>query len=97
MDDNDALTDAIAITLYSEIRSAGWSLAELSTELGVSEQTLQRYLTRRERSLPVRVLTTAAKAIGVPLADIIAGAERRVARGSTSEPEEKPRARRPRG
>lgn len=80
MTPTDALADALAATLYSEVRDAGWSLAKLSEELDVSEQTLQRYLTRRSRSMPTWVLTRTCHLIGVPLSDVVAGAYRRLER-----------------
>lgn len=83
MTETDELANALAVVLYQEVKAAGWNLEQLGRELGLSEQTMQRYLTRKERGLPARVLIGAAKAIGVPLADIIDAAERRVARGDT--------------
>lgn len=80
MTEQDALADALAVVLYSEIKSAGWNLEKLGNKLGLSEQTMQRYLTRRERGMPASVLTRTAKLIGVPLSDIVEAAERRVAR-----------------
>lgn len=88
MTDTDALADALAVVLYQEVKAAGWNLEQLGRELGLSEQTLQRYLTRRERDMPASVLTRAAHAIGVPLSDIVESAERRVARAPAPEPEE---------
>lgn len=79
---SDPLADALAVVLYSEIRAAGWNLDKLGRELGLSEQTLQRYLTRRERGMPASVLTRTCRIIGVPLSDIVQAAERRVARES---------------
>ena len=87
MTEQDALADALAVVLYSELKSAGWNLEKLGKELGLSEQTLQRYLTRRERALPANVLTRSAHLIGVPLSDIVEAAERRVARVSAGDDE----------
>ena len=84
MNRHDALADALAVVLYAEIKSSGWTLKSLADELDVSEQTLQRYLTRRERDLPVRVLTRTARIIGVPVSEIVEAAERRVARGTNA-------------
>lgn len=78
----DPLADALAVVLYSEIKAAGWNLEKLGKELGMSEQTLQRYLTRRERGMPASVLTRTSRIIGVPLGDIVEAAERRLARES---------------
>lgn len=82
MAETDPLADALAVVLYSEIKAAGWTLKKLSVELDLSEQTLQRYLTRRERGMPASVLTRTARLIGVPLAEIVESAEKRVQRGS---------------
>lgn len=83
MTTTNALADAIAVTLNMERDAAGWSLERLAKELGLSEQTLGRYLTRRERDIPISVVTRTAAIIGVPLRDIVAAAERRVARDTT--------------
>lgn len=80
MTTTNALAEALVVTLNAERLAAGWSLAALGKELGMSEQTMQRYLTRRERDLPVRVLVRTAAIIGVPLSEIVDSAERRVAR-----------------
>jgi transcriptional regulator with XRE-family HTH domain len=72
------LSRAIARALDSERQSAGWSLKELADAVGISEQTMGRYLTRLERDIPAGVLVDAARAIGVPLAVIIEIAERRL-------------------
>lgn len=78
----DALANALADVLYMEARAAGWSMRRLGDELGLSEQTMQRYLKRKTHDVPVWVLVNSAKIIGVPLADIVDQAERRVARGN---------------
>lgn len=76
----DPLANALAVVLYSEVRAADLTLKELGEQLGLSEQTLQRYLSRREREMPASVLTRTARIIGVPLRDLVAAAERRVER-----------------
>lgn len=90
MNTPDPLADALAVALYSEVRAAGWSLTKLGEALEppLSAQTLQRYLTRRERDLPVRVLTQVPRIIGVPLEDIVAAARARVAREHPTAPPE---------
>jgi transcriptional regulator with XRE-family HTH domain len=84
------LSRAIATALDSERRAAGWSLKDLADAVGVSEQTMGRYLTRMERDIPAGVLVSAVHAIGVPLAVIVDAAERRV-----SNPPHKPHGERP--
>ena len=82
----DAFATAIAISLNVEREAAGWKLEDLARELGLSEQTLGRYLTRRTRGLPVDVLTRACAIIGVPVAEVVASAERRMGRGRDGDP-----------
>lgn len=74
----DNLADAIAVSLNLEREAAGWTLEALADELGLSEQTLGRYLTRRTRSIPVDVLTKACAAIGVPLVTVVSRAQERL-------------------
>lgn len=81
--ESDALAKAIAISLNVEREAAGWTLEDLAKELGLSEQTLGRYLTRRSRSIPVDVLTRACAAIGVPLVDVVSRAEQRLSHAET--------------
>lgn len=76
--ESEALADAIAISLDVERKAAGWTLGDLAQELGLSEQTLGRYLTRRERSLPVDVLTAACAAIDVPVGVVVSRARERM-------------------
>ena len=77
-EESDALAAAIAVSLNVEREAAGWTLEALADELGLSEQTLGRYLTRRTRALPVDVLTRACAAIGIPIGDVISRAEQRL-------------------
>lgn len=88
---SDALADALVAVLDMERDAAGWTTKALGERLGLSEQTVQRYLTRRERPMPVSFLTRTASVIGVPLADILADAQRRVDRGQSAATEAKGR------
>lgn len=80
MTPTQTLADAIVETLNMERDAAGWTLSQLSEEIGLSTQTLGRYLTRRERVMPISVLVETCAVIGVSVAEIVDQAERRLAR-----------------
>ena len=80
MTTTNALADALLVELEAQRHAAGWTLEALGNELGLSERTMQRYLTQHKRDIPARILLGVCEAIGVPLRDIVAGAERRLER-----------------
>lgn len=80
--DAAALADALVVQLDAERRAVGMTLDELGARVGLSTQTMQRYLTRKERDLPVRILLAACDAVGVPFADLVESAEKRANRAS---------------
>lgn len=69
--------DALVRALDAERKAAGLTLAALGKELGLSEQTVGRYLSRQERDLPIPVLMGTLRVLGLSLKEFVAIAESR--------------------
>lgn len=72
-------TSAVAAQLRAERAASNLTIHDLAEKAGVTEQSLQRYLSER-RDIPIPVLYQICTGLGVPVDEVIRRAEARLGR-----------------
>lgn len=72
-------TSAVAAQLRAERAARQMTIHELADKSGVTEQSLQRYLSEK-RDIPIPVLYQICAGLGVPVDEVIRRAESRLGR-----------------
>lgn len=75
----DDIQAAIVAQIRAEMAVKGWGQKDLSIESGIATSTLGRYLAKNEaRDIPLPVFAEIARALGLPMIELAARAQRRL-------------------
>ena len=73
----ESIQKAIAIQIKAEMAAKDWKQADLSKATGIVGSTLSRYLSAG-RDIPLPVFVDICEALGLPIGELIARANRRL-------------------